>query len=134
MNQFRILAINLLLASPLILGCQAPNTNHQQPATVAQRDELKKSMTEAFGALEIYAADNSLQYPEKIENIVPKYLKTIPVDPKSGKNVVYKKTANGFRLGASGDYSSLDAETGYPQMSQDGFFCNKEAEFPTIDN
>lgn len=92
-------------------------------------------MTTLFGALEVYAHDHDLQYPENPEALVPDYLERLPSDPKNGERLVYRKTENGFLLEAAADYTSDGAETkGFPKMNQDGFFVWKEEDFPTVDD
>lgn len=121
------IVILLLLAS--LWGCAGPSAP-AAPATGEELSQLKIRMTRAFGALEMYAADNSLTYPQSLKDLMPKYLDVAPLDPVSRQAIFYEKTEDGFLLGASGDYSKLDADPGFPKMNQDGFFVKKESEFP----
>lgn len=84
-------------------------------------------MTTAFSALEMYASDNALAYPESLEVLIPKYLDAVPVDPVGEKSIGYLKNENGFILSASGEYAGADK--GFPQMNQDGFFARTAADF-----
>ncbi|MDD5455086.1 MAG: hypothetical protein PHW62_06290 [Candidatus Ratteibacteria bacterium] len=65
-------------------------------------------------ALKLYKAKNG-NYPGKLENLAPDFLNEIPVDPFSGKNLIYKKSANGFILYSLGpnmkDDGGIDART-----------------------
>lgn len=94
-------------------------------------DLLKTRMNDAFAGLEMYSVDNDYKYPQKLDLLIPKYIDEIPLDPVSRKPVIYKKTDQGFFLSASGNYSALGAETGFPKMNQDGFYVKKESEFPS---
>jgi hypothetical protein len=87
-------------------------------------------MNDAFAGLEMYAADNSLTYPDSLDVLIPRYLDAVPVDPVSGKPIIFEKTEKGFFLSASGDYSTLGAEAGFPKMNQDGFYVKKAEGFP----
>lgn len=126
-NTTRLLAILLVLAG--LWGCTGPSAP-AAPATEEELSQLKTRMTRVFGALEIYAADNSLKYPSNLEELSPKYLEAAPLDPVSRQSIRYEKTDDGFLLSASGDYSDLGAEKGFPKMNQDGFFVKKDSEFP----
>ncbi|HIB64146.1 MAG TPA: hypothetical protein EYO33_03235 [Phycisphaerales bacterium] len=124
------------LAGALIVlflaGCGQPSTP-QTSAAPAKKEELnllKTRMNDAFAALEMYSVDNDYKYPPNLDKLRPKYLDEIPLDPVSRQPIVYQKTETGFLLGGSGDYSSLEAEKGFPKMNQDGFFVIKEADFP----
>jgi len=48
-------------------------------------------------ALALHHRDKG-QYPEKLNELCPKYLPTIPLDLFSGKDVVYSRAAKGYRL------------------------------------
>ena len=122
----------LILTLAFLTGCQGP-TPPAAPASADEVTELKSRMTEVFGALEMYSVDNELKYPEKLDLLIPKYLDEIPLDPVSRTPVVYETTKDGFLISASGDYSSQEAEAGYPKMNQDGFFVKKASEFPTYE-
>jgi len=91
-------------------------------------------MNEAFAALEMYAAENAMSYPDDLLALQPKYLDEAPRDPRSAKPLTYQKTEAGFLLGASGDYTSLECEPGFPKMDQDGFFVKRASEFPNEDS
>ena len=128
-NAPRLAAIIILM---FLAGCTQP-TSQQTSAAPAKKEELnllKTRMNDAFAALEMYSVDNAYKYPPSLDNLRPKYLDEVPLDPVSRKPIIYHKTETGFLLGGSGDYSSLEAEKGYPKMNQDGFFVLKEADFP----
>jgi hypothetical protein len=48
-------------------------------------------------ALKIYKSENGV-YPENLDKLTPGILKEIPVDPCSGKSLVYRKSKDGFIL------------------------------------
>ncbi len=121
----------LLVLLGLLGGC-----NSAPPASSSQgsdkSEELKSVMTTAFTGLELYAADHSDSYPEKLEELVPKYLDELPHDPADNQPLVYQKTETGFLLSASAEYNN--AEKGFPQMDNFGFFAMKSADFPSPDS
>ena len=112
-----------------LAGCTGPSP--QAPATAEELNTLKSNMNETFGALEMYSADNQLQYPSSLDQLKPKYLDEIPRDPVARQALSYQKTEEGFLLGSKGDYKALGAEKGFPKMNQDGFFVKKAEEFPS---
>lgn len=124
--------ILLALSALAVLGCggrPAP----EAPASQEETATLKKRMSIAFAALEMYSVDNRSQYPNDLSTLKPKYLDEIPIDPVSRKPLSYEKTADGFLLSTGGDYSAVQAEPGYPKMNQDGFFALKAADFPVYE-
>lgn len=126
-----LLPLLLLLAILPLTGCgQASHGGTGRAANPRDLDDLKPRMTELFSALEMYAADHSMAYPEKAQELVPKYLDAVPVDPLTGEPLTYEKTERGYLLYASGDYSSAGAQSGFPRMNQDGFFALKPDDFP----
>ncbi len=101
--------------------------------TVTDQDleALKSAMTSVFSALEMYAHDHSLEYPESVAELVPKYLDEVPLDPANGQSLVYEKTERGYLIKAAGSYHSVQAADGFPCMNQDGFFALKPSDFPS---
>jgi hypothetical protein len=127
----------LLFAATLFSGCTTTNapsvTATPTPLSKAHFKELRLRMNDAFAGLEIYASDNSQAYPDNLDVLIPRYLDAVPIDPVSGKPIVYEKTEEGFQLGASGDYAELGAEPGFPKMNQDGFYERRAKDFPKYD-
>ena len=124
-----------LLAVCLVAGCSQPNVGDADATTTTPSgsqtaDELKTRMNDAFAGLEMYASDHSMAYPDNLDTLIPKYLDEVPIDPVSKKPIVFEKTERGFLLSASGDYSGMGAEEGFPKMNQDGFYVMKDSEFP----
>ena len=127
----------LIFLSCALVGCagKAPSADGTPGAGSEQQvSELKTRMNDVFAGLEMYAADNTMTYPDSLEVLVPKYLDSIPDDPLSGKPIVYEKTEQGFVLSATGDYTSSGAEPGYPKMNQDGFYVKSAEGFPKVDD
>ena len=108
-NAPRFAAMLILL---ILAGCSQPNSQPTSavPAKKEELNLLKTRMNDAFAALEMYSVDNNYKYPPSLDNLRPKYLDEIPLDPVSRKPITYEKTERGFLLGSSGDYSSLEAE------------------------
>ncbi len=50
------------------------------------------------GACEMYAKDHNKQYPSTLDDLMPKYLQRVPSDPLTGKNLLYKKTVDGYQI------------------------------------
>ena len=128
-NRITVASLTVVTALFLLSACGNPAAH---PSTADERHvvELKNQMDKAFNALERFSADNSLNYPDSLEALQPRYLESLPVDPLSQRALLYQKTENGFLLSTEADYSAQKAETGYPKMDQDGNFVHSHAEFP----
>jgi hypothetical protein len=124
----------LALAALLLAGCGAASGAHGRPAGEGDLNKIKVAMTGLFSALEMYAQDHSLAYPDDTKPLVPKYIDAIPRDPLNGEPLLYQKTESGYLLSSSADYTPAGAARGYPQMDQDGFFALKAADFPGEDD
>lgn len=124
----------LLLLGFTVLGCNTQEISPQgRPAGSGDLEKVKVEMTSLFGALEMYAHDHALVYPESLEPLLPKYLDALPKDPMNQQPLIYQKTERGYLLSTSADYSSAGAERGFPQMDQDGFFALKESDFTEVE-
>jgi len=72
-------------------------------------------------ALALYHREKG-QYPEKLIELSPKYLPTIPLDLFSGKDVIYAHTAKGYRLYSVGPNGKDDGgvkDEEYPHKADD---------------
>ena len=49
--------------------------------------------------VELYAKDHASQYPNTLDDLLPKYLTRMPSDPLTGKNLTYKKLVDGYVIG-----------------------------------
>jgi hypothetical protein len=63
------------------------------------------SATEIGVALRRYRLDNG-SYPDDLSALAPSYLTTVPIDPFTGKPLVYARLGSGFTLHAEGGKSS----------------------------
>jgi hypothetical protein len=52
-------------------------------------------------ALRLYRKENG-RYPENLQQLVPKYLPSVPIDPYDGKPLRYRKLAKGFKVWSVG--------------------------------
>lgn len=52
-------------------------------------------------ALRLYRQENR-RYPETLQELVPKYLPNLPIDPFDGKPLRYKRLTNGFKIWSIG--------------------------------
>ncbi len=54
-------------------------------------------------------------YPEALEDIVPRYLSAVPIDPFSGKPLIYERRGDGYlvaSVGSNGVYDGGDDDRG----------------------
>ena len=70
-------------------------------ARVEERVAIAQSNVQVALALAAYRADEG-DYPQELSAIAPKYLAKIPIDPWSGKEILYRPIGKGFRLWAVG--------------------------------
>jgi hypothetical protein len=52
-------------------------------------------------ALRLYRKENG-RYPENLQQLVPKYLPSMPIDPYDGKPLRYRKLQKGFKVWSVG--------------------------------
>ena len=72
-------------------------------------------------ALALYHREKG-QYPEKLNELSPRFLPTIPLDLFSGKDVIYARTAMGYRLYSVGPNGKDDGgvrDEEYPHKADD---------------
>ena len=81
----------------------------------------KQHITDGFNeialVLKLYRSEKG-NYPETLEELVPEYLKAIPVDPVTGEAFYYRRTEKGFELvrpGTDGRGFPLEPEFEVPQ-------------------
>lgn len=48
--------------------------------------------------VEMFAKDHAAQYPNTLDDLLPKYLQKMPSDPLTGKNLTYKKLVDGYEI------------------------------------
>jgi len=87
----------------------------------ADRIEQQQRHLQLAIALALYHREKG-QYPEKLSELSPKYLPTIPLDLFSGKDVIYSRTSKGYRLYSVGPNGKDDGgvkDEDYPHKADD---------------
>ena len=79
--------------STLLLALLAPAL--EQTMEAESRREARENVTRIGIALAAWHADKK-QYPERLTELVPGYLKTISDDPYVGRSPIYRRTEDGF--------------------------------------
>ncbi len=79
----------------ILMGLLTPNIRNALHAEDRLRQRLR-NLQVAF-ALEIYRVENG-NYPAKLNAVTPNYLKNIPLDFFTGKNLIYRQTKTGYLL------------------------------------
>ncbi len=113
----------------LVAGCTGPKL--EPSLNKSDLTALETNMENLFTALEMYAQDHTLNYPENVSDLIPKYIDVIPLDPVNGQPLIYTKTERGYFLTTSVSYISLGVDEGFPKMDQDGFMALKASDFPS---
>lgn len=80
------------MMSKLLISILMPSLGKSQE--IVERGEAKRALTVQSLALAAYKADKG-RYPQKLDELVPAYLKSLPKDLFSGKEFVYKPSADG---------------------------------------
>lgn len=89
----------------ILIGLLFPAFEKLQQA--ADRSEQLNHNQQLAFALAAYRADNG-KYPVKLEELVPKYLKSVPNDLFSGQPMIYRLTDNGYLLYSVGQNGKDD--------------------------
>ena len=69
------------------------------------------AVTRLAVALAGYRADRG-QYPEKLDDLTPDYVKSVPPDPFTDQPLIYRVTADGYLLYSVGRNGVDDGGTG----------------------
>lgn len=120
-NVFTVLAIIIALGVVI-----APNflRARSQGTLTACKSNLKNIGT----ALEMYSSDHGGRYPEKLSEITPEYLKTIPTCPVAGKDTYspsYRSTTapDYYLVFCSGSYHQGSCPPNFPQYDSVQGLC-----------
>ena len=83
------------------------------------RLDIERDATFIITGLEYYHKKNN-RYPEKLSDLVPKYLLFLPSDSFSGESFVYQRRGKGWRMYSIGSDLINDFGQKYSYLSQDG--------------
>ena len=75
------------------------------------RSEAQLSLTKTATALAAWRADRGSAappYPERLDDLVPKYLAAVPVDPFTDKPFIYERRGDGYLLASVGENGVYD--------------------------
>jgi hypothetical protein len=75
------------------------------------RNETQRALTTTAAALAAWQADrgpDAPPYPERLDDLVPKYLAAVPVDPFTDKPFIYERRGDGYLLASVGDNGAYD--------------------------
>jgi hypothetical protein len=61
--------------------------------------QMQNIMKVVATQVEMYAKDHGGQYPNQLDDLLPKYVTRMPSDPLTGKNLAYKKLVDGYIIG-----------------------------------
>ena len=102
-----VVALVLVAAGGLFLYAQ-----RQQQRATTQRDAealLREQLTGMRGAIGQFRSDNG-RYPKSLEELTPKYLPSVPVDPVTGSATTWQVTKEDVVLPNS-DFSTTVSTT-----------------------
>jgi hypothetical protein len=92
-----------------LLGLLAPAVSGWLKA--ATRNEAQLALTKTAAALAAWQADRGADtppYPERLDDLVPRYLAAVPVDPFTDKPFIYERRGDGYLLASVGDNGVYD--------------------------
>jgi hypothetical protein len=75
------------------------------------RTEARFTLTKTAAALAAWRADRGSDtppYPERLDDLVPKYLAAVPVDPFTDQPFIYERRGDGYLLASVGDNGVYD--------------------------
>jgi hypothetical protein len=72
------------------------------PLFVLTQTHALQRVTMTALALRLYRKENG-RYPENLQQLVPKYLPSVPIDPYDGKPLRYRKLQKGFKVWSVGE-------------------------------
>jgi hypothetical protein len=75
------------------------------------RSEAQFALTKTAAALAAWRADrgpDAPPYPERLDDLVPKYLAVVPVDPFTDKPFIYERRGDGYLLASVGENGVYD--------------------------
>ena len=103
-------------------GLIVPATSAALNATARNRATIQAA--DAGIAVELYRRENG-KLPTSLNDLVPKFLPSVPIDPINGKPMLYKADENGFTIYSVGNNGIDDAGHLDYQKGDEGLF------FPT---
>jgi hypothetical protein len=95
----------MLNPTQLILYALVPSTINVAPKAVRSANQLNLAVLAC--ALERYQLQNG-KYPEHLTALVPQYLQKLPMDTVTGRDMIYKPTADGRFMIYSVGYDGVD--------------------------
>jgi hypothetical protein len=101
----------------VVLGLVAPSS--AAALTAATRGDAQLALTKTAAALAAWHADrgpDSPPYPERLDDLVPRYLAAVPVDPFTDKPFIYERRGDGYlvaSVGMNGVYDGGDDYSGW---------------------
>jgi hypothetical protein len=90
------------------------DSSHTAIDMALTRAETQSALTDAAVALARWrAGDRHHRYPERLDELVPRFLVEVPTDPFTGKPVVYERRGDGYLLYSLGANMTDDRGTGF---------------------
>ena len=83
------------------------------------RLDTERDATLIIVGLEYYYNKNN-KYPEKLSDLVPKYLSSLPNDPFSGESFIYQRMGKGWKIYSIGSDLKNDFGEKHSYASEDG--------------
>jgi hypothetical protein len=77
----------------------------------ATHGDAQLALTKTAAALAAWRADrgpDAPPYPERLDDLVPKYLAAVPVDPFTDKALIYERRGDGYLLASVGENGVYD--------------------------
>lgn len=104
----------------------------------AMRGRAHLALTRTAAALAAWRADqpaDSLPYPERLDDLVPRYLPAVPIDPFTDKPLIYERRGDGYLLASvaqNGVYDGGDDMSG-DIIGGEWQEQTREVDYPTSD-
>lgn len=90
-------------------------------------------LTRTSAALAMWRVDRGspgAEYPERLEDLVPRYLSAVSIDPFSDKPLIYERRGDGYLLASVGDNGVYDGGDDWSGRIIDGNWQEEERDVP----
>ncbi len=116
-----------------ISGLFSPTSMLSACLTTEARSRARFLLARTAVALTAWRADHpgdGLPYPERLDDLVSRYLLEVPIDPFSGKSLIYERREDGYLLASVGENGVYDGGSDMAGWIIDGEWQEVERDVP----
>ncbi|MCA9795020.1 MAG: hypothetical protein KC910_24600 [Candidatus Eremiobacteraeota bacterium] len=109
--------IGIALLLVMLIGRPVLQAHHQ-----GRRSNCASNLKTLSTGLDLYAADHDDQLPGQLQDLVPKYLKALPV---CSQPYLYEHSGQHYRLICLADHHQTGSPPGYPRWDSDDGYLDR---------